>query len=157
MSRWVVRGAVLLSFTRLASVPALVSPGRTALLAIVLLVASLVARPALAQDNYEIQVYGAETVPTGATMVELHSNYALSGRRTVEDGVLPTNHALHETLEITRGINGWMEVGFYTFTSARSGQGWQWVGNHVRPRARSRRLALARRCESLVRSGLPAP
>src|SRR5947207_11497312 len=27
-----------------------------------------------AQDNYEIQVYGSETVPAGATMVELHSN-----------------------------------------------------------------------------------
>lgn len=116
--------------------PVLLSPGRAALLALTLLGTVAVARSARAQDNYEIQVYGAETVPTGATMVELHSNYALSGRREIEDGVLPTNHALHETLEITRGVNGWMEVGFYTFTSARSGQGWQWVGNHIRPRVR---------------------
>ena len=95
-----------------------------------------VASRAHAQDNYEIQVYGAETVPTGATMFELHSNYTLSGRRAVEDGMLPTNHALHETLEITHGMTPWFEVGFYAFTSARSGDGWQWVGDHIRPRIR---------------------
>src|SRR6202007_3408444 len=39
-------------------------------------------------------------------------------------------------LEITRGINDWAEVGFYVFTSARSGNGWQWVGDHIRPRVR---------------------
>ena len=37
----------------------------------------LFALSALAQDNYEIQVYGSETVPTGKTMVELHSNYTI--------------------------------------------------------------------------------
>jgi hypothetical protein len=26
------------------------------------------------------------------------------------------------------------ETGFYAFTSAQSGQGWQWVGSHIRPR-----------------------
>jgi hypothetical protein len=29
------------------------------------------APPAVAQDNYEIQVYGSDTVPAGSTMVEL--------------------------------------------------------------------------------------
>jgi len=87
-----------------------------------------------AQDNYEIQVYGSELVPKGSTMVELHSNFTAQGRKTVEDGVLPTDHAFHETLEITHGFNGWFEVGWYVFTSARSGDGWQWVGDHIRPR-----------------------
>src|SRR5690349_14935791 len=32
-----------------------------------------------AQDNYEIQVYGSELVPRGRTMVELHSNFTVSG------------------------------------------------------------------------------
>ena len=59
--------------------------------------------PAAAQGNFEIQVYGAETVPAGSTMVELHSNIAIQGTTKVEDGVLPTQHAIHETLEITRG------------------------------------------------------
>ena len=30
---------------------------------------------ARAQDNYEIQVYGSETVEKGHTMVELHGNF----------------------------------------------------------------------------------
>ncbi len=90
-----------------------------------------------AQDNYEIQVYGSETVPKGETMVELHSNFTAEGRKTVEDGLLPTDHAFHETLEITRGFNSWFEVGWYVFTSARSGNGWQWVGDHIRPRVRA--------------------
>ena len=102
--------------------------------ALLLAVMSLHATAARAQDNYEIQVYGAETVPAGATMFELHSNYTLTGRRDVEDGMLPTKHALHETLEITHGMTPWFEVGFYAFTSARAGDGWQWVGDHIRPR-----------------------
>src|SRR5258708_6376983 len=57
-----------------------------------------------AQDNYEIQVYGSETVPAGRTMVELHSNYTISGERDIVNGVFPSEHALHETLEITHGF-----------------------------------------------------
>src|SRR5437899_2736280 len=64
----------------------------------------LLTRPAPAQDNYEIQVYGVETVPSGETMVELHSNYTFDGNKTVNNGVLPSRHAFHETLEVTRGF-----------------------------------------------------
>lgn len=95
------------------------------------------ARTAQAQDNYEIQVYGSETVPKGETMVELHSNFTINGSKETQDGVLPTNHAFHETLEITHGFNSWFETGFYVFTSARSGNGWHWVGSHIRPRVRA--------------------
>jgi hypothetical protein len=94
------------------------------------------AQSAFAQDNYEIQVYGADTVDPGHTMVELHSNFTIDGSKTVQDGMLPTNHALHETVEITHGWTSWFETGFYIFTSAKSGQGWDWVGDHIRPRAR---------------------
>jgi len=93
--------------------------------------------PALAQDNYEIQVYGAETVEPGHAMVELHSNFTIDGSKQMTDGLYPTNHALHETVEITRGFTDWFETGLYIFTSARSGQGYQWVGNHLRPRVRA--------------------
>jgi hypothetical protein len=102
-------------------------------LLIFVLLASFAVR---AQDNYEIQVYGADTVAPGETMIELHSNFTLSGSKHPDDGTLPTNHALHETIEITQGINSWFEVGFYIFTSARNGSGWDWVGDHIRPRAR---------------------
>ncbi len=92
--------------------------------------------PAQAQDNYEIQVYGSDLVPSGNTMLELHSNFTAEGSKTVVDGVLPSNHAEHETIEITQGFTDWFETGFYIFTSVQPGIGWQWVGDHIRPRFR---------------------
>lgn len=92
--------------------------------------------PALAQDNYEIQVYGAETVAPRHTMFETHTNFTFSGSKGVENGVLPTNHSLHETFEITHGFTNWFETGFYVFTSYNPGYGYQWVGDHIRPRVR---------------------
>jgi hypothetical protein len=89
-----------------------------------------------AQDNYEIQVYGSDTVPPGSTMVELHSNFTANGSKTVEDSVLPSNHAQHETLEITQGFNNWFETGFCVFTSIQPDGGWQWIGDHIRSRVR---------------------
>src|SRR5437588_6917529 len=97
---------------------------------------TFLARPLQAQDNYEIQVYGYETVEPRHTMVELHSNFTFQGSKTFQDGLLPTNHQLHETIEITHGFNDWFETGFYIFTSAQNGQGWDWVGDHIRPRVR---------------------
>jgi len=104
----------------------------------------LVASPRLnAQDNYEIQVYGSETVAPKTTMVELHSNFTIDGSKAVpgspytEEGLYPTNHAEHETVEITQGVTSWSEVGFYIFTSYQSSYGYQWVGDHIRPRVRA--------------------
>jgi hypothetical protein len=96
----------------------------------------LCALPALAQGNYEIQVYGADTIAPKSTMIELHSNFTPVGQKKLMDGIYPTNHQEHETLEITQGINDWSEVGFYVFTSLQDGHGWQWVGDHIRPRVR---------------------
>src|SRR5712691_155733 len=92
----------------------------------------LFALSVLAQDNYEIQVYGSETVPTGKTMVELHSNYTIEGKRQTVNGVLPSYHAFHETLELTQGFTPWFETGFYVFSSIQPGAGWEWVGDHLR-------------------------
>lgn len=98
-------------------------------------ISALLALPVAAQENYEIQVYGAATVPRGVTMFELHSNYTTLGRRfTSIEGELPTYHALHETVEITRGITDWSELGFYWFMAVPAGQRLQWVGTHLRPR-----------------------
>jgi hypothetical protein len=90
--------------------------------------------PAHAQDNYEIQVYSSEATPKNVTMVEIHSNFTVDGQKTVVTGVAPTNHAEHETLEITQGWTNWFETGFYVFTSLQNGDGWDWVGDHIRPR-----------------------
>ena len=95
---------------------------------------------AAAQGNFEIQVYGSETVAPGTTMVELHSNSAIQGTTKVEGGVLPTQDAVHETIEITRGWTSWFETGFYIFTSVQTlgpEQGYWWVGDHIRPRVRA--------------------
>jgi len=95
--------------------------------------------PAHAQDNYEIQVYDSEATPKNVTMVEIHSNFTVDGQRTVVNGVLPSNHAMHETLEITQGWTNWFETALYVFTSIQPGvgsnsAGWSWVGDHIRPR-----------------------
>lgn len=111
--------------------------GRRTTVLLMALAALCLARCARAQDNYEIQVYGSETVAPAHTMLELHSNYTIEGRKQIVDGEQPTNHALHETIEITQGLTPWSEVGFYIFTSSRSGQGIQWVGDHIRPRVRA--------------------
>jgi len=103
---------------------------------LLLAVLALFARMAHAQGNYEIQVYGADTVAPHSTMVELHSNFTSKGQKRLINGVYPTNHQQHETLEITQGINSWSEVGFYVFTSTQDGHGVQWVGDHIRPRVR---------------------
>jgi hypothetical protein len=86
------------------------------------------------QGAYEIQVYGSDLTPVGATMVEVHSNFTARGQRDTIDGVLPTSHALHETLEVTHGFNDWFETGVYLFTSVQPGGGFEFAGTHLRPR-----------------------
>jgi hypothetical protein len=87
-----------------------------------------------AQDNYEIQVYGSETVEKGSTMFELHSNYTINGSNMAVNGQLPTNHVVHETVEITHGWTTWFETGFYIFNSIGNGGRTAYVGSHIRPR-----------------------
>ena len=87
-----------------------------------------------AQDNYEIQVYASPTMATGMSIIELHSNFVFDGIREVKDGVIPSQHALHETLEFTHGVTKNFEIGFYLFTNYTAGYGYQFVGSHIRPR-----------------------
>ena len=89
-----------------------------------------------AQDNYEIQVYGSETVAPKSTMLELHSNYTFGGSYLMENGVYPTHHMLHETVEITHGFTNCFEIGFYFFNAIGSEGRTNYVGSHIRPRIR---------------------
>lgn len=91
---------------------------------------------AAAQENFEIHVYESETVAPGTMMIELHSNMAVKGKTDKTEGVLPTQHALHETLEITYGFTSWFETAFYILTSIQPEMGWQWVGDHIHLRVR---------------------
>lgn len=88
------------------------------------------------QDNYEIQVYGSETVTPQSTMVELHSNYTFGGSFSNLNGVFGTHHEAHETIEITHGFNSYFEIGFYLFNAIGSGGRTNYVGSHIRPRVR---------------------
>ena len=92
---------------------------------------------ARAQANYEIQVYPSKTADPHTTLFELHSNVTGSGTTSRSGFLLPTNNALHETLEITHGFNDVFELGFYIFTSQNNGSGFQFVGSHIRPRIRA--------------------
>jgi hypothetical protein len=102
--------------------------------AVALIVLSFCAAGVRAQGNYEVQVYGSDLVQPNVTMFELHSNFTASGQKQTIGGVLPTNHAEHETLEITHGFNEWFELGFYIFTSIQNDGDWYYVGSHIRPR-----------------------
>ncbi len=116
--------------------PSILRAPRRKAAALLLASGLLLPAAAAAQQNFEIQVYEAETLAPGKTMVELHSNLAVKGTTTKTDGVLPTEHALHETLEITRGFTPWFETAFYIFTSVQPGTGYEWVGDHIRPKVR---------------------
>jgi hypothetical protein len=110
--------------------------GSASKIALFAVLAAAAALPLRAQGNYEIQVYGSDTVAPGRTMVEIHSNYTFEGFKTVVDGVLPDEHQLHESVETTQGWTDWFETGFYIFTSYGPNQGYKWVGDHIRPRVR---------------------
>jgi hypothetical protein len=85
--------------------------------------------------QYEIQVYGAELVKPGQTMVELHSNYTAKGFTYTDPfGVLADQGVFHETIEITHGWSEWLETGFYIFTTLGSDGRSGYVGSHIRPR-----------------------
>jgi hypothetical protein len=91
-------------------------------------------------DSYEFQVYGSRTEAPKTTMVRLLSNLTADGTKPLIDSanqIYPTDDTLHATVEITQGITSWSEVSFYVFTNARSGGGFQWVGDHIRPQVRA--------------------
>src|SRR5258706_10925003 len=111
-----------------------VSPVGAVLLVLAMCAPLVTPSPGIAQNNFEIQVYGSETVAPGSTMVELHSNVAAEGSTKTTDHLLRTQGAFHETLEVTQGWTSWFETGFYVFTSIQPDTTWEWVGDHIRPR-----------------------
>src|ERR1700728_1341414 len=110
---------------------------KAAVNAVLAIAVILCVRPAVAQGNYELKVYGATMVAPKTLMTELHSNFTPEGQKYDIDDVIPTNHQEHETLELTEGITSWSEIGFYVFTSEQDGHGVHWVGDHIRPRVRA--------------------
>lgn len=88
----------------------------------------------IAQENYEIQVYGSQTQQKNSTIFELHSNYTFNGEKNIIKGVRPSYHSLHETIEITHGLGDNFELGAYLFMNYTAHFGYRIVGTHIRPR-----------------------
>lgn len=87
-----------------------------------------------AQDPFEIQVYEYETVPKGMWNLETHFNFTGRGTKEFEKTVAPTNHQLHLTFELTRGITDYFETAGYLVLAQRPGGGVEYVGWRIRPR-----------------------
>ena len=103
---------------------------------LVLISLALLVSVASAQDSFEIEVYGSETLPKGETAVELHSNFNVEAEDSSFPGVYPSQHSLNESVEISHGFRDWLQGSFYVLTSINTAYGWQWVGDRVRPQIR---------------------
>lgn len=79
-----------------------------------------------ASDFYELQIYTADTVPQGHTMIELHTNDLVAAQGAAR-GVLPI-YQYHNTLEFTYGVLPWLEVGQYLCTGELGTGTYQYAG-----------------------------
>ncbi|MDO8431380.1 MAG: hypothetical protein Q7S58_03120 [Candidatus Binatus sp.] len=104
------------------------NPGRS-ICALLFLIAAVAvaARPALAIDFYEIQIYSAETVPKGHLEVELHSNTVSTATgHEAKDALNP--YQIHETLEASYGVLRYLEVGQYLCTARLNNGEYEYAG-----------------------------
>jgi hypothetical protein len=108
--------------------------------------ALLIAGATSAHAVDEIQVYNAEIAKVGQWTMQLHLNYALSGRKQPDfpGGLIP-DHALNGTGEWAYGMTDWWEIGFYTpFAVDQNGQAYSNAGKvrslFVSPNAEKREV-----------------
>ncbi len=103
----------------------------------ILVVWSATAGVARAQDAFEIQVYDSEVAAPGAPGFEVHLNYFAVGTTTPSpQGELPTDRALHLTLEPHVGLLPWCEAGAYFQTAIRPDGSFDYAGVKLRFKAR---------------------
>jgi hypothetical protein len=87
--------------------------------------------PALAQADFEIQVYGSDIAQKGESSIELHSNYTLNGVR--ENPNPGSVRFLNESIEMVHGFGHHFEFGLYLFSSLAPDGSYQFRGTHIRP------------------------
>lgn len=85
-----------------------------------------------AQEGYEYEVYSTHIEAPRASTLELHTNYVQSGRREVDEGRFPTQGALRSSLELSHGLNRWLEGSVYLVGGVFRGAGTEYVGNRLR-------------------------
>ena len=92
---------------------------------------------ALAQDNFEIQVYDSETAGPWHVGLETHLIYIATGTTvTSPDGQAPTEHQFHLTFEPHLGIGRWAELGMYLQFAEIPNAGFQYAGVKLRCKLR---------------------
>src|SRR5690349_13059199 len=93
----------------------------------------IAATSAHAQQGFEYEVYDADLAAPRMGEIELHTNFVPSGSRTTDspDG-RATHRAWRSSLEISTGLTSWLEASVYAVGYARSGSGFQFVGNRAR-------------------------
>ena len=97
----------------------------------------LAARPARAQDRFEIQVYDVETAPRGGAGLETHLNVVAAGTTVPSpDGEAPTDHQFHVTLEPHLGLRRWCELGAYLQSSVDGDGRFHYAGAKLRGKMR---------------------
>jgi hypothetical protein len=105
------------------------------------LLAASAARAARAQDQFEIQVYDAETAPRDDVGMETHLNFVASGTTVRSSaGELATDHVTHLTFEPHVGLAWWCEAGAYFQTAVLGDGTFQYAGVKLRFKARTRRV-----------------
>src|SRR5467141_622006 len=91
----------------------------------------------VAQDAFEIAVYGAETAPRKAWELEAHFNYIARGTTAFDGPVAPSERQFHLALELTRGLTDHWEVTAYLLSAYRPGPGVEYAGWRLRSRVRA--------------------
>src|SRR5437588_11845218 len=91
----------------------------------------------VAQDAFEIAVYGAETAPRKAWELETHLNYIARGTTAFDGPVAPSEHQFHLAVELTRGLTEYWEVTAYLLSASRPGPGVEYAGWRLRSRVRA--------------------
>jgi len=91
----------------------------------------------VAQDAFEIAVYGAETAPRKAWELETHFNYIARGTTAFDGPVAPSERQFHLAVELTRGLTEHWEVTAYLLSAYRPGRGVEYAGWRLRSRVRA--------------------
>jgi hypothetical protein len=88
--------------------------------------------PAIAQQGYEFEVYGADIGPIGSTELELNTNFVADGVRNTEVGHVSSRRAVRSSLELSRTLNTWLRGSVYLTTFSGDGRPLSYVGNRAK-------------------------
>src|SRR3989475_8912527 len=91
---------------------------------------------AVAQDPFEIEVYAPETAPRSKWELETHLNYIARGTTAFDGSVAPSEHQVHLSFDLTRGLTDHWEVTAYLLSAYRPGSGVEYAGWRIRSRVR---------------------